>query len=327
MTFIYDFDNKTVFAVIYQYVTKRANSIQHYTGFPVTTIRDWIKKTEDDTNIFLHKGGNGRKVEITDGMRQNIIMEIEEAPNSASTRKLAAQFDVSHMAVYNILKDSEFTYRAKNMQRYLSEEEKENRVAYCKKMVRAKGKKLYNTFFSDEMGISLSDCHQKKAWAAPGQTVKNEPPEQNARLNCWGAISFAGATSLHIFKGGLKADRYQDILERYQEEMNDILPHGYHFQHDNLSAHTSVEGWAEGEGYEFVDFPTYSPDLNPIEAVWSTLKHAVRSENPKDEDELEESLLRNWEKVTEINALKPYFWNLERRYNECINKHGDRLPY
>ena len=49
--------------------------------------------------------------------------------------------------------------------------------------------------------------------------------------------------------------------------MEEMYPDGYNFIHDNHPVHSSVEDWAKGKGFSFIQFPAYSPDLNPIENV------------------------------------------------------------
>jgi len=87
------------------------------------------------------------------------------------------------------------------------------------------------------MGYSLFDAHRDRVWVPPRKKLKADLPKKNARLNCWGAISTEGATSLHIYTETLTSDRYWDILEEHKEEMDQLLPQGYNFQHDNLRAH------------------------------------------------------------------------------------------
>ncbi len=136
-------------------------------------------------------------------------------------------------------------------------------------MLKQNGKRINNPFFSDEMGYNLSDAHRDKVWNPPRKKIKVEYPTKDVRLNCWGAISSQGATSLHIFKETLDSERYEEILQEHKEEMDELFPKGYNFQHDNLKAHTSAENWMKGQGFKILDFPTYSPVLSPIENLWS----------------------------------------------------------
>ncbi len=75
--------------------------------------------------------------------------------------------------------------------------------------------------------------------------------------------------------------------------MEDLYPEGFYFIHDNHKSHEAVEGWMENEEFGQVPFPTYSPDLNPIENLWSTLKQSVARDTPSNEEGLTSSLNGN----------------------------------
>jgi len=81
----------------------------------------------------------------------------------------------------------------------------------------------------------------------------------------------------------------------------------------------------QNQGFGRVVFPIYSPDLNPIENLWSALKDSVAKDAPGTEDRLIASLKRNWEILTLPRNLRPYFENLVSRYQRCIDLDGIKL--
>ena len=109
--------------------------------------------------------------------------------------------------------------------------------------------------------------------------------------------------------------------------MDELYPRGYLFMHDNLPLHQAAEPELERHGLNFIDFPSYSPDLTPLENVWAALKREVANDQPRTESELKNSLRSNWENLTQKNVLRLYFENLHGRYEECIEFKGQRLPY
>ena len=65
------------------------------------------------------------------------------------------------------------------------------------------------------------------------------------------------------------------------------------FQQDGAPAHTTNKTmqFLDGQHIEILDWPSKSPDLNPIENLWSILKHAVYSRNSRDINELNMHIL------------------------------------
>jgi len=77
------------------------------------------------------------------------------------------------------------------------------RVRFCEEMLLDNGRKLLETFYSDEMGIYLSEAHLTKIWHKRDKEMEIEIPKGKVRVSVWGAISFRGATSLHILEDKL----------------------------------------------------------------------------------------------------------------------------
>ena len=97
-----------------------------------------------------------------------------------------------------------------------------------------------------------------------------------------------------------------------------LLPYyrpGDIFQQDNARIHTSkaVKEWFESHGIEVLEWPPYSPDLNPIEHMWWALKKLVHKLHPElitlgksdeDIDLLCNALKEAWRKIPNDLILK-----------------------
>jgi transposase len=75
-------------------------------------------------------------------------------------------------------------------------------------------------------------------------------------------------------KNGYSAESYLEVLEA---NVFSIWQPGLEFMQDNAPIHTAKKGckWFEDNGIPVMEWPPYSPDLNPIETAWSRLKETI----------------------------------------------------
>ena len=76
-----------------------------------------------------------------------------------------------------------------------------------------------------------------------------------------------------------------------------------------------------------IDHPSVSPDFNPVENVWSIMKHRIATfEQPKNRTELRTAIWKVWNALTDAE-LRPYFRNMPERLAECVKLGGGRTSY
>jgi len=70
---------------------------------------------------------------------------------------------------------------------------------------------------------------------------------------------------------------------------------------DNFRTHHAkkVKEEAEKLNITLVYIPPYSPDLNPIESIWKSVKRFVSEESPLNVEELKETIAKAFRKLTE----------------------------
>ena len=86
------------------------------------------------------------------------------------------------------------------------------------------------------------------------------------------------------------------------------LRHGDIVVMDNLAVHKSpqVKALVEQRGAEVRFLPAYSPNLNPIEKMWSKIKASLRSSEARTPDELDLAISHAFSKIT-ANDAAGYF--------------------
>ncbi|CAM4947810.1 unnamed protein product, partial [Rotaria socialis] len=102
----------------------------------------------------------------------------------------------------------------------------------------------------------------------------------------------------------------------------------WRYQQDNDPKHTSkiAKQFLEKEVPEMIDWSSNSPDINPIENMWSILKRRVEKRKPSNIDELDQFLHEEWQKV-ETNIINNLANSMKSRCLAIIDSKGERINY
>jgi hypothetical protein len=156
--------------------------------------------------------------------------------------------------------------------------------------------------FSDESMIFQLPPMQRYVRRPPGanaldprytcKTVKHPPG-----LMIWGTCSWRGPGALTFLERGtmMNADKYIEVLsEKLVDTMNNSG--STVFQQDNAPCHKArkVMTWFLNNGIEVMDWPPNSPDLNPIENLWRSLKMKLKTDNTKNTQQLQQAISAIW---------------------------------
>jgi DNA-binding MarR family transcriptional regulator len=170
------------------------------------------------------------------------------------------------------------------------------------------------------IGFRFIVVHVRKGTdtAAPkaklGRPRKDEPPREPVQPK-----SYAVTSKVYVDKC-LKPLR-AELLKR---DMLDCT-----LMQDGASCHTSAEaaqyiaaGTSRQKLNVMEDWPSHSPELNPIENLWAILAERVSECGPIDEDELEKFVVHEFNRVPQatIDALVSSY---TRRLQKCVERGGD----
>jgi len=163
----------------------------------------------------------------------------------------------------------------------------------------------------DESGFSFVP-NRGGTWAPVGQTpILLETPGRHNHTGLGFITRTPGRHLLKfrftIFKG---AARFEDFVF-YLTELHHYFGGKVLVLWDHLPAHHSAESYFEEEHpdwFEFEYFPTYSPELNPVESCWQQMKNVYLSNFvPTSDEELTSTVHAAAMRINEEHFLPSCF--------------------
>ncbi len=151
--------------------------------------------------------------------------------------------------------------------------------------------------FVDECGANIS-LVPLCAWSRRGERAFAKTPRNwGKNVTLLSSMSLCGMGSSLAVEGPTTRGVFEAYLERV---LVPTLSPGQVVVMDNISAHKGgrVKGIVEARGCELVYLPPYSPDLNPIEQVFSKVKGLLRRAEARTREALIEAMGRALDAVT-----------------------------
>lgn len=121
------------------------------------------------------------------------------------------------------------------------------------------------------------------------RALSSVPRNRGVNITLISTLSSTGETTAFTFEGSLDRLAFETYLEQV---LVPTLREGQTVVLDNLSVHKSPRAreLIEARGCKFRFLPTYSPDLNPIEGMFSKLKAFLRRVGARSREALDAAI-------------------------------------
>lgn len=286
--------------------------------------------------------GRPRRVRTVQ-IEEAVLNEIEAHPET-STRKIAAQLNITHVLVWNILREQQlYPYHIQRVQALLPRDFPQ-RVALCtwiqNKLV-INPRFLSQVLFTDEASFSrnaIINFHNNHMWAEenPHAVIENNFQE-NFSVNVWVGIVGDFLIGPHFLPPRLNGNRYRQFIEYVLPDLLEDIPiiqrRRIWFMHDGAPPHFSIvarqylnqnyaDRWIGRAGPQ--PWPPRSPDINPLDFfLWGHLKSLVYRTPVQNEEDLRNRIQESCEIIRNTPGIfERVRQSMIRRINACIEVGG-----
>ena len=147
----------------------------------------------------------------------------------------------------------------------------------------------------------------------------------------WGAISRSGGLHLICMEGKITADAYIDMLENdFFKMVDEDLLENLIWMHDNAPPHVAAKTKAYLERNRIVtmEWLPMSPDLNPIENIWSLMAKEVYKEEKvyKNTTDLWDAVVAAWLAIP-LETFQNLYNSMTSRMIKVIKEKGERIRF
>lgn len=294
-------------------------------------VRKWVKRYKETKSVDDFPGrGTQRSTTKSD---DEAILNIFQKNPGCSLRKakkllLKKGIDISLNTIRHRLLDSKFGWRSTKLKPFLNEKHVEKRLEWAKANI---DRDFSNVIFTDESSF-WAWIPRRYAWSTRDHPVIQRTVKHPVKVHVWGCFCKQGFGVLHLFTDNLNAQKmnmiYQRCLLKSAQRWFGSDNSSWVLQEDNDPKHRSrlCTEWKRQNGITTLDWPSQSPDANPIENVWAAMKAKLREKRVFNLKQLSRHLREIWRSLPETMA-ENLVESMPRRCQAILDNKGDWTSY
>lgn len=306
---------------------------------PTATVQSIIKKFQSHhtTNNLI---GRGRKRKLSARATRNIVRSVNANPTTTTKDILenleSSGIKISRQTLQRTLHENGLKGRRPRRTPLHTGKHLAARLKFARTHVNSPESVFSSILWTDETKIELfGHMDASYVWRKKGEAYnpKNTIPtvkHGGGSLMFWGSFSASGPGSLVKIDGTMKKEQYLEILQKNIRQDAEKLHLGPNWvlQQDNDPKHTAkiVKKWFEDNQINVLEWPSQSPDLNPIENLWHILKTEVKKRKPRNLRDLENYCIEEWSKIS-VDACKNLVDKYPKRLQAVIKNKGHAIDY
>lgn len=280
----------------------------------------------------------GRTSRVTSAATDRLIHRMVVANPTLSSTAIAAQLPTpvsSRTVRRRLFKDFNLRSRRPAKKAKLSAKNVRDRLTFCRKYKNWTAEDWKKVMFSDESTFSQFSSYVRHVrrpanhrynlkYVVP--TVKQAPTTM-----VWACFSSSGRGAIWFMpknttiNGNVYLSVLQDNLQPHMDIQECTI-----FQHDGAPCHRTakVSRWIADQGIEVLGpWPGSSPDLNPIENLWTNMKQKVAQLRPTSAASLVDAIKRVWTTEITVQYCESLVSSVPTRIKAVLDSKGQYTKY
>lgn len=300
-------------------------------------VQNIAKKIANRESLGNRKGQGRHRVSTPAGDRQ--LKRLSYQQRTKSSRRLAPEWSsligrpVSARTVRRRLYSQGIKSYVAMRRPFRTRAQVKKRLNWCNKMLLWSISQWSQIVWSDESHFELINrknrIYIRRRHCEENFDFNFQPRIQagGGHVSVWGCMTANGPGPICFYEGRLNAPAYINIIKDHLP-LCLITKFGrnhcdWYYQQDNAPCHraTRTINWLKKKKIKLLEWPPSSPDLNPIESLWSVVDRELEKLTITSTGQLKEAIEKTWKNL-DVNLCKRLVESMPNRVAQVLKSRG-----